>query len=82
MNQRDGLAACFEGMADGVADEALCAEDGDGDLMPTPESARTCFLVLESRSLFRKSISRAASGELLLELDAGVHERPCRPDTA
>ena len=30
VDQRDGLAACFEGGADGVADQALGAEDGDG----------------------------------------------------
>ena len=41
--------------------------------MPTPESVRTFFLVLESSSSLRKAISLAASALAFFELDARVH---------
>ena len=43
VHQRDGLAAGFERVPDGVADQPLGAEDGDG-LDAHTRSARTFFL--------------------------------------
>ena len=61
VNQCDGLAARFEGCADGVAHQPLAAEDRDRLDAHAGVGAHFLLAFLERRSLLRKSSSRAAS---------------------
>ncbi len=72
MHEGDGLAAGFERVLDGVADQALGAEDGDG--LDADAGVLANLLLAALQQVVVDEVDDAAGvGGALLELDAGVH---------
>ena len=72
MDQGDGFAAAFESEFDGVANQALGAEDGDG--LDADAGVCAYFFLAAFEQVVVEEIDEAGGvWAALLELDAGVH---------